>query len=594
MLRQSPAMLSGQCCRLDGSLFRRFGVSAAPVLVLVLALATGWEGLGNEGADSKTWKTSGVEVRRAAYRDSLGRPSREVFLRRQGIYPLEEESRIWPCFSGSFAAEDVEESDGIRRARPGARPMHLDFFLEEQRSYRSPWKAEPVWDGRVYEEEGRLVVGGYSSVFCERPVGEIDSHGRFAAGGTAGGAEIFPLLGIPAGELVFDPFDGTLLRWRPGDGGLVQERVRSFLPVPVTGPDGGLLDDLRFELEMAEEGAVLRLFGRRGAERREIAQCDMAKSEVVAQREGYRPELSEGCVQPGDGPVTTFTWKGGFAQGVSGSGGILRLMPVSSDTAAPPVAVEVESVVIDGDFGDWRNIAGTGDPQGDHVSYLYPNPDTDLLEFKVANDAEYLYFYSRVAGAFGRTGPQGRYYWYAYLDVDANPGTGYVPTRDDNCYFGVALGDDCEAQFEFMGGKFIKTFFGFTGVGKEEEVLSGRVKLGPSHYAAVDPEGQKRDRYKVEYVHREGARFITRDRMPGTSEDIVMALSPDASEMEMRVALEGFLQSGSGDPLIAVGQRIDLAAGAEASSDFYGAQEWGADSTPVRYGHLLRDAKGEP
>ncbi|HUF62090.1 MAG TPA: hypothetical protein VMN36_08440 [Verrucomicrobiales bacterium] len=574
---------------------RRFSVGALLILGWVLAAAGGLQGQGEAGADSKTWRTSGWDAVRAAYRDSQGRPSREVFLLRQGLFPSEETSRISPCFSGSFAADDVEESDGIQRLKPGAQPLHLDFFLEERRSYRSPWKAEPVWDGRVYEEEGRLVVGGYSSVHCERPVGEIDSSGRFAAREGAGGADVFPLLAIPAGELVFDPFRGNLLRRRPGDEGLVQERVRSFLPVPVAGPGGELLDGFRFELQAAGDGSVLRLFGRRGGERREIASCNLGRAPDLGQREGYRPELSAGCVQAGDGPVTTLTWRGQFAEGVTGWSGGLMLRPVSSDTTAPPaVEVEVEAVAIDGDFGDWRNIAGTGDPEGDHVSYLYPNPDTDLLEFKVTNDAEHLYFYARVAGAFGRTGPEGRYYWYAYLDVDADPGTGYVPTRDDNCYFGVALGDDCEAQFEFVGGKFIKTFFGFTGVGTEEEVLNGRVKLGPSHYAPVDAEGRKRDRYKVEYVHREGGRSITHDRKPGTSEDIILALSPDASEMEMRVAMAGFLQADSGQPVMAVGQRIDLAVGVEASSDFYGAKEWGADSSAVVYGHVLRHAKRKP
>jgi hypothetical protein len=72
-----------------------------------------------------------------------------------------------------------------------------------------------------------------------------------------------------------------------------------------------------------------------------------------------------------------------------------------------------------------------------------------------------------------------------------------------------------------------------------------------------------------------------------------MALSPDASEMEMRVALSGFLETEPGQPVLAAGQRIDLAVGAEAASDHYGASEWGADSTPVMYQYEIQIPRGK-
>jgi len=137
-------------------------------------------------------------------------------------------------------------------------------------------------------------------------------------------------------------------------------------------------------------------------------------------------------------------------------------------------------------------------------------------------------------------------------------------------------------------GRFIKTFFGFTGIGAEEEVLEGRLKLGPSFYSPTDSEGKQRDNYKVEYVNREGKRFITHDYTEGTSEDIVIALSPDGSEIEMKVELAGFLTDHNGNLVIPSGNKIDIAVGAEAASDFYGSDSWGADSSPIIYGYKLK------
>ncbi len=174
-----------------------------------------------------------------------------------------------------------------------------------------------------------------------------------------------------------------------------------------------------------------------------------------------------------------------------------------------------------------------------------------------------------------------------YIDADRDPTTGYVPSRDDDCYYGVTLGDDCEAQFEFIGGRFVKTFFGFAGRSKEKDVLSGRVALGPSWYNRHDEQGRLRDGYKVEYTRREGAISITEDFSEGTSDDIHVALSPDGSECEMRAAMSGFLQNADGKPIIAPGQRIDLAAGVEASGQARGNSKWGADSTVIVRGYSI-------
>jgi hypothetical protein len=247
-----------------------------------------------------------------------------------------------------------------------------------------------------------------------------------------------------------------------------------------------------------------------------------------------------------------------------------------------PLWAGKRAVQIDGRFDEWRGVPGMADPEGDVPSYLQYNPDTDLLEFKVASDERYLYFYTRVAGRHGNTAAgKDRYYFYVYIDADRNPATGYLPTRDDDCYYGVTLGDDCEAQFEFVGGRFVKTFFGFAGRSTEKDVLSGRVTQGSSWYNRRDEQGRMRDGYKVEYVRRGDKISITEDLSEGTSDDIVIALSPDGGECEMRAELSGFLAKANGEPIIAAGQRIDLAAGVEASGQIRGNSKWSADSTAI-------------
>lgn len=579
--------------KLSSSATRLRSINILPVLFLffVLTDSQAHRALGND-ADSKTWETKQIDVIRSSYLNSSGAPSREMFLRRHGLFPGQLKTQLTPHFSISFNHEDLEAVSGRRRPLPSAKFLNPDFHIESVRTHRAMNRATPVRDGRVYEDGARLMVGGYSAGLNERPVGEIDSTGRFKPQAPSSLAAKFPLLQAPLEQIVFDPFEWTLLTLTPAHGQEIEDRNRDFLPIMISGPEGRLLADARFTLEAGPGNSSLLLFGSLQGKKFEIARCHPAVSTIVGQMEGYRPELIAGCKQPGKGKVATLTFKGEFSDNVAVEGEILKINSSVLEKIQPAGAagtdVGPQRIAIDGDFQDWRNVQGTGDPEGDFVSYLYPNPDSDLLEIKVSNDQKHLYLYSRVAGAHGRTGPKGRYYWYAYIDADANPETGYAPTRDDNCYFGVAIGDDCEAQFEFVGNRFVKTFFGFTGVGREAEVLAGKVKLGPSHYSPTDAQGRKRDRYKVEYVNRNGSRFITHDHTEGTSEDIVVALSPDGSEVEMRVEFPGFLRDESGSQLLSPGKKINLAIGAEAASDYYGASEWGADSTSIVYGYEIK------
>ncbi len=539
--------------------------------------------------ESRTFTKNPLEVIRSLYLDDTGEASREVFLRSWGLIPTGINHVIKPYFKASFQKSEVIIKNRKLQLRENARIMNPDFYLSITRTFTSAKRAEPVWDGRVYLDGNRLFVGGYSSDYNERPVGEIDSRGRFIPVSKEGYTEVFPLLQIPVDQLVFDPFTTRLFRISQDQGDLIEEQHRNYLPLTIYGQFSGEPVNLQYALKNVNGSLVL--FGIVRDDSIEIARCCISGAEIISKTNAYRPELGEGCTQPGDNPVITLTFMGQLSEHIRQTEGSLCLgSEISAKTACASTDSHVDKreITIDGSFDDWRNIIGIADAAGDFVSYLYPNPDTDILEFKVNHDENYLYFYSRVAGAHGRTGGKGRYYWYTYIDVDSDPGTGYPPTRDDNCYFGISVGDDCEAQFEFVGNRFVKTFFGFTGIGAEKEVLEGKLTLGPSYYSATDSEGERRENYKVEYVNRQGKRLITHDYTEGTSEDIVIALSPDGSEVEMRVELAGFLTDQHGNMIMPPGNRIDIAVGAEAASDYYGSDRWGADSSPIIYGYELK------
>ena len=74
----------------------------------------------------------------------------------------------------------------------------------------------------------------------------------------------------------------------------------------------------------------------------------------------------------------------------------------------------------------------------------------------------------------------------------------------------------------------------------------------------------------------------------GTSEDIIIALSPDGTEVEVKAELAGFLKDISGTMLLYKGKIIHIAVGTEGSSDHYGTDTWGADSSPVIYGYEIK------
>lgn len=537
--------------------------------------------------ESKTFTKNPIAVLQSNYLDENGMPSHDLFLQANGLNRQNSKIESTPYFTVSFSMDDLIENNGTYRPSESANLLNTDFYVETKSEFYSRNNGEQIWDGRVYEDNNKLIVGGYSSKFNERPVGKINCDGSFAAQLDGVDANEFPILQLPAEQIVFDPFEWKLLKIKSSNGKVIQKSRSSFLPINIYDKKGELLSNVNYKFERNSITSALVLYGLIDGKKTKIANCNLKNSKIVNSKVGFKPGLIEGCSQPTNGNVITLTFEGKYSNNISLSGSKLQVKNFAKyldDNSE----IKNNEITVDGDFSDWRNISGVSDVKGDYVSYLFANPDTDLLEFKITNDDKYLYLYTRVVGAHGRTGDKGRYYWYSYIDVDQNAATGYPPTRDDNCYFGIPIGDDSEAQFEFISNTFVKTFFGFTGVGAEKEALSGVLELGPSYYATKGRDGIKRDRYKVEYVHREGSRFITHDYTVGTSEDIIVALSPDGSEVEVKVELVGFLKDKSGNMLIHVGKKIDIAVGVEGSSNFYGSGTWGADSSPVIYGYELK------
>ncbi len=520
------------------------------------------------------------------YLDFRGKPSHKVFLEAHGINKQKSTIKLTPYFSVSFSINNLSEFDSSL-LNELAIPLNLDFYIKKNNKYLSTNRIKRIWDARVYKSEKEIVVGGYSSKYNEQPVGIIDEKGHFSRNGNKNSSQDFPVLKIPYKQIVFDPFDYQLLHIQSSQNKQHEEVSQIFLPFELYSKSGSPVGLGYFDFSYKSEDRTISLFYKIDHKKYEIAKGRLDESTIISKHEGYQPELIKGATQLKSGKVVTFVFEGVFNEIIKVDGDKLFL---ENDKSLHEVIEEVQinNIQLDGNFKEWRNIKGISDPEGDYVSYLFPNPDTDILDFKVANDDTYLYFYSRVVGAHGRTGEKGRYYWYTYIDVDMNSKTGYPPTRDDNCYFGIDIGDDCEAQFEFIGNKFIKTFFGFTGHGAEKEVLDGKLKLGPSYYSSKKRNGEKRDHYKVEYVHRNGTRSITHDYTEGSSEDINIALSPDGSEVEMRVELKGFLWNSLGNQILQKGQMIHLAVGVEASSDYYDANKWGADSSPVIYRYKIK------
>lgn len=494
--------------------------------------------------------------------------------------------------------------------RPNARPIATDVCVRTNITNHSS-------RGRHYLREARLVADGDTRVvhaFTERRekiIGVVDGEGRFVPNEFyAKNRELLPTWPADASILAYDPAENALYYEVDLHGPQVSESL-DFLPLDLEDATGNSLVGV-FSIgytptadgHAAKNASVSLTFESRGNPvalatatvpsvfRREDVQLGSFDNQAgtYLSEDAYRPRAGSSDVAE---PSVTVTVAGEFTSAVKSVGDSLVLV-APPGTGDPPEATRVPArIAIDGNFEDWRNVAGVDDRRGDSVPYLEYIADVDLLEFKVAHDERHIYLYARVAGQVGRSHPDGgRAYFYAYMDVDQDAGTGFLPTRDDDCYFGVDIGDDCEVQFEFVNNRLRKTFYGFCGIGGNENVLKQQVTLGKSIYGRFDEHGAERANYKAEYTYRGGVTEITEDLKLGTSDTIRLAVSPDGSEVEVVSDFSGFLKDTQGRPTLGIGQTIDLAVGMECDSKAYlGKTRWAADSTVAIRGYQLRATK---
>jgi hypothetical protein len=489
-------------------------------------------------------------------------------------------------------------------ARPHAQPIASDFYVTTRIENAYSPSREYFREARIADENGVRRVYAFTAR-REKIIGTIDNDGRFSPNEFyKSNRELLPTWPDDTSILLYDEKENALYKQVEAPGPVVSESL-DFLPLDLRDADGKPVAG-RFSIDYASSDnstgdrkpASVSLTLANRSKRVALAnatlpnvfrRADMQIGSFDNRSGTYLPEAAyrdDASNEKDAIPSVTLTVTGEFTSFVESDS---RFLVVTAPESATSSNNSPTNITIDGNFDDWRNVAGVDDGRGDLVPYLDYVPDVDLLEFKVANDDRHIYFYARVAGQVGRSHPDGgRSYFYAYMDVDQNPGTGFLPSRDDECYYGVDIGDDCEVQFEFVNNTFRKTFYGFCGLGGDEHVLKQQVTIGKSQYGRLDANGVERQHYKSEYTYRDGDTQITEDLKLGTSDSIQLAISPDGREVEIVSTFAGFLKNTNGQPTVAPGQTIDVAAGMECDSKAYlGKSKWAADSTSAIRGYQL-------
>ena len=479
--------------------------------------------------------------------------------------------------------------------KPGVQPVATDVCVTTQTTQVSKSTRRYYRECRIVKQNNQLQVLGFTSK-KEKLIGTINSKGQFVPNQYyADNKDLLPSWPTDVSILSYDTEENALYQQVKLPGPTVTESL-DFLPLNLQTPDhqpaqGTFSIDYQPTTDEKSSAKLNLLFNEliiaTATLPTHFIQSELKLNSYDKQATTY---FNDAAYRPGSDnttqPCVTIALKGQFTAEIDNSQDNLVLKKNS-----PAKQTKNSTIVIDGNFDDWRNITGVDDPRGDLVPYLDYVPDVDILEFKVAHDNDHIYLYARVVGQVGRSHPSGgRNYFYAYMDIDQDAKTGFLPSRDDDCYFGVDIGDDCEVQFEFVDNVFRKTFYGFCGLGGNDNVLKQQVTLGRSQYGRFDTQGNERANYKAEYIYRDGRTEITEDLKLGTSDTIHLSVSPDGSEVEVVSKFSGFLKNPQGQSTLGPGQTIDIALGMESDSKAYlNKTQWGADSTqPIRGYQITR------
>ncbi len=366
-----------------------------------------------------------------------------VVFNRQVTFKLTFANRdlIWFCDPGSPTA--------LVYPKPGVRPIATDFCVVTTIEDHEPRCRRYMREARIIDDNDLRKIYAFTRN-REQVIGAVDGQGRFSTNDFYyNNRELLPTWPTDASVLRYDSQENALYYEIAVPGPLVSESL-DFLPLELRDAEGNNVAG-RFSIDFApsdnssevEKSSNVSLLLQNGGKPVMLAKATVPsvfrRSDVELgsfdNRTGtYLPEAAYragASGKTGAEPSVTVAFSGEFTAAVQDKSKSLIIV----DTRRPADNPEAShaDITIDGNFDDWRNVAGVDDRRGDLAPYLDYVPDVDILEFKVAHDDQHIYLYARVAGQVGRSHPDGgRSYFYAYMDVDQNPGTGFLPAPTTN------------------------------------------------------------------------------------------------------------------------------------------------------------------
>jgi hypothetical protein len=296
----------------------------------------------------------------------------------------------------------------------------------------------------------------------------------------------------------------------------------------------------------------------------------------------------------------------------------LSIIGFALTAALPACAEPIRSIMVDGQFDDWASVPSYSDPVDDQHdtdhSLLGDTPahvthdDVDLLEYKVAHDADNLYAYFRSRGSVGATqqqsaGRAGRYYVIVTIDVDDDDATGYW--LHEGGYYPTSRGYDMNMDIEFYDGAFNTGHYINHGAlsdtdlpALETQQKQGIVDVLPGTYDSYTQWVMFDDPTSGQHNLGDGSSItFVSDRGPVYQGIVRAAVSADGHELEMVAPFQGFmsypgaLPGERGAAIMKLGQTIDLSFSLEASGERFAPPgsngEWASDTATPIVGYRL-------
>ena len=239
---------------------------------------------------------------RERYLGPTGLPTETAYAHSHGILPAPgTETFDWRAvFKLTYRTADLSRLNE-------ARAVHTDCYFVRTRKFVTPNHVQPVWDGRVYTVDDRLIVAAYTPK-GERVVGQIDEQGSAVLDKSTDKSIAMPdLRGVQ-----YNPFTGQL--WRRAKGGDIIEQQRFYLPLAFINRRG---NSVHPEIKVIEaKGNQFSLMAGSGDDQITLATCKLGNAEHANRSAGFLPGLGPGCSMVVDEPTTVFEIPGEIATNV--------------------------------------------------------------------------------------------------------------------------------------------------------------------------------------------------------------------------------------------------------------------------------------